>query len=372
MTPLSQYHALLDQGEISPDPNQAAAVEMLDRLFHQLTSYLPEAEIPPSFLSKIGLSRHKKPTPPKGLYIYGSVGRGKSMVMDLFYECISHPSKKRIHFHEFMNDVHDRLHAWRKDPANKGKQNPLPDIAAALSKEEKLLCFDEFHVTDITDAMILSKLFTALFDQGVIVVATSNWMPDDLYKDGLQRDLFLPFINLIKKDMFVIELSGPVDYRLTGLKDEEYFFYHSDLDQATAQLEQLFQKTIHHEPCTPYHLHIKGRDLVFNRHCRNALWVNFDEICDRALGSRDYIQLAEHFDLFFVANIPQLTEDTRNQLKRFILFIDALYEHHCDLAGAFPCPLEELYQGKTHKFEFERTLSRLTEMQSTQYRQETD
>lgn len=369
MTPIEKYRLLLSEGEITPDAIQALAVEKLSSLHHALKGYTPSKGAA-GWLERFGLTRRPKMAPPKGLYLYGSVGRGKSMLMDLFYECLETPFKKRIHFHEFMNDVHDRLHLWRKNPKNASKTDPLPDIAKDLASEEHILCFDEFHVTDITDAMILSKLFTNLFDQGVIVVATSNWAPNLLYKDGLQRELFLPFIDLLQEKLDILELSGPTDYRLTGLIEEQSFFIESTLAQATEKLSSLYKKAIEPEHATPYLLEVLGRKIDFKSHSRNILWADFSEICQRPLGARDYIEIAHKFDLIFLANVPILQENQRNELKRLILFIDALYEGHCDIAASLEAPIEGLYQGQTHKFELDRTISRLTEMQSSAYREE--
>ncbi len=362
--PLSAYRALRKADEIKPDPAQEHAAVALQRLHETLVGYAP-ARNGSGWAAKLGLGR--KPAPaPRGLYIHGPVGRGKSMLMDLFFANAPVAKKRRVHFHEFMIEVHDAVHAWRQDKARKSDRDPLPQIAEKIAGDTWLLCFDEFHVTNIADAMILGRLFTALFEYGVVVVTTSNFAPDDLYKDGLQQARFVPFIELLKERLDVLELSSPTDYRLARMKAMRVF--HAPLGPAATQaLKRAFDDLT--EGAAPAHetVTVKGRAVPVPQAAAGVACFSFDGLCGQPLGAEDYIRIAEHYHTIILDGVPRLREDRRNEAKRFMTLIDALYEHKVKLVMAAETPPHDLYRGKTHGFEFERTISRLMEMQSNDY-----
>jgi len=298
----------------------------------------------------------------KSLYIFGDVGRGKSMLMDVFYQACPIQQKRRVHFHAFMQEVHDFMHQWRK----KHTGDPLPSLAKEIKETTLLLCFDEFHVSDIADAMLLSRLFTQLIKQGVIFVATSNQHPDDLYKNGLQRALFLPFITLLKQSSEIIELVAKEDYRLLHFSSMETVFYVGAGEEANTFLQQRFNELTNNGRVESRILQVKSRAINFSKVHGDILFSSFGELCGRSLGPADYLVIAEEFNTVLIANIPKLTRENRDQARRFATLIDAMYERNVKLI----CTLEksiDQFEFKDKDFDFKRTQSRLIEMQSEQY-----
>ncbi len=309
------------------------------------------------------LSSRFTDVPVKSIYIFGDVGRGKSMLMDVFYEACPIESKRRVHFHAFMQEVHEFIHQWR----NKSDGDPIPALAETIRNESLLLCFDEFHVSDIADAMLLSRLFTRLFKIGVVFVATSNQHPDDLYKNGLQRELFLPFIELLKKSTDILELVAKEDYRLSHFKSMRTTFY-SEAQGADLFLQQSFNDLTNGGSTEQKTLKVKGREINFNRVHGDILFTSFDDMCGQPLGPADYLVIADEFSTILLSGIPCLTIDVRDQVRRFVTLIDALYEHNVKLICTAALPLEELTYNDS-QFDFKRIQSRLYEMQSESYLQ---
>ena len=362
--PIDAYRQLRRDGALKPDTCQELAVEKLQALHCALRNYTP-ATGEGGWRARLGLTRRPKVAAPQGLYIYGGVGRGKSMLMDLFFAHTPVTKKRRVHFHAFMDDAHQRLHRARK--ANAGGQDDLIlAVAQDLAADAHLLCFDEFHVVDIADAMILGRLFTALFDLGVVVVATSNWPPDDLYKDGLQRALFLPFIDLLKERLDLLAIAEGSDYRLARLHGRKVY-YHPLGPRARDGLAAVFHDLTDGAAPVATELILKGRTIPVPRAVRNVAWFTFQELCARPLGAADYIAIATHYDAVVLDSVPRFSEALRNEAKRFITLVDTLYEHRVCLVLSADAPPERLHGGETHAFEFERTVSRLMEMQSADY-----
>ncbi len=327
------------------DPAQAGVVERLDRLSSTLSQ--------PTRL-------FRRTPSPRGLYIHGGAGRGKSMLMDLFFAAAPVARKKRVHFNAFMLDVHRRLHEAR----NTGRADPLPQVAAQLARETRLLCFDEFQVGDIADAMILARLFTHLLDAGVVVVATSNIPPRDLYAGGLQRPLFLPFIALLEQRLDIIAIGEGVDYRMQRLAGQCIWFSPDDA-QATAELDRLMADLAASEPIVATTLDVAGRALAVPLAATRLARFTFGQLCRTAHGAADYIALASRFEVLMLDHIPLLEE--RNETLRFIALVDQLYETRtCLIASAATLP-EQLYPSGPYDFQFQRTQSRLMEMQSAGY-----
>lgn len=362
--PLFAYRALRRTGDLQPDPMQELAAEKLQSLHNALRGYEP-VKGAQGWAARLGFVRRQE-EPPQGLYIYGPVGRGKSMLMDLFFEHAPVAKRRRVHFHEFMIEVHDAVHAWRQDAQRKSDRDPLPQIAEKIAGDTWLLCFDEFHVTNIADAMILGRLFTALFQNGVVVVTTSNFAPDELYKGGLQRARFLPFIDLLMQKLDCLELASPTDYRLARLKAMRVF--HAPLGPAaTRMLERVFDDLTDGAETRTEAVTVKGRNVPVPRAARGVAWFSFSGLCGQPLGAEDYITIAQRYHTLVLDGVPRLTEDKRNEAKRFMTLIDTLYEHKVKLVMASETAPHDLYTGETHAFEFERTISRLMEMQSNDY-----
>jgi cell division protein ZapE len=362
----ARYDALVASGGIERDLAQVALVKRLDALAEALAGFRLARKT-----SALGwLFGKRNPTPPKGLYIWGSVGRGKTMLMDLFFEALTVKRKRRVHFHAFMADVHERIHAWReKLKAGQAKgDDPIRPVADALADEAWVLCFDEFTVTDIADAMILGRLFTALYERGVVVVATSNVEPDRLYEGGLNRTLFLPFIGLLKEKMGVMRLDSRTDFRLEKLAGSPVYYAPAD-ETARQALDLAFQRLTGRSRGEPVTLTVKGHPVEVPQAAGGVARFDFRDLCAKPLGASDFLSVAQHFHTVILENIPRLTFDRRNEAKRFIILIDTLYDAHVKLLASAETEAHALYDAESGReaFEFDRTVSRLIEMRSEDY-----
>ena len=362
MTRVKQLYAeRLAAGRIAPDPAQAAAVERLDELAHALEA------------SRGWFGSAAKP---RGLYIWGKVGRGKSMLMDLFFEAAALKDKKRVHFHDFMLDTHAFIFEWRKlDHGERRKRpeyvrdagdDPIAPTAKRIADQARLLCFDEFHVTQIADAMILSRLFEHLFERGVTIVATSNRKPSDLYVNGINRELFLPFIRRLEEEVDVIELKSARDFRLERLVAAPV--YYAPLGpEADAAMDAAFARLTAGATPAPETLDVQGRQLHVTAQAMGVARFTFDELCKQPLGAADYLTLARHYPTLLLDRVPQMGKDERNWAARFVTLIDALYESRTKLVISATAQPDTLYIAGDGAFEFERTASRLHEMRSADY-----
>lgn len=343
------YDARVKAGTLRDDPVQRAALDALERVRRAVK----DAPDPP----KSGWFRKSAPTPaPKGLYMWGGVGRGKSMLMDLLFDLVEVP-KQRSHFHAFMQWVHDAIAEARKT----GVDDAIKPVATDLSDRVRFLAFDEMQINDITDAMIVGRLFEALMDAGVVVVTTSNRVPDDLYKDGLNRQLFLPFIDLLKARMEVHELASDTDYRQSVLGGSEVYFTPADA-AARGKIDALFEGLTQGQ-AEPLTLRVKGRDVVIPAYANGVGRAKFRDLCGVALGAADYLAIADAVRVLIVEDIPRLSRSNFNEAKRFVTLVDALYEARVRLIVSAAATPEMLYVEGTGVFEFERTASRLREMQ---------
>ena len=349
----AEYQARVDAGRLQDDPVQRAALPELERVRRAVL------EAPPA--PKSGWFRKAAPVKgPEGLYLWGGVGRGKSMLMDLLYEVIEVP-KQRSHFHAFMQWVHGAIAEARKDRVD----DAIAPVAADLAARVRFLAFDEMQISDIADAMIVGRLFQALFDAGVVVVTTSNRVPDDLYKDGLQRERFTPFIDLLKDRMVVHELASQTDYRQSVLAGSEVYLTPAGAE-ARARIDALFDELTEGE-VAPLTLRVKGRDVVIPAYANGVARARFSDLCGVPLGAADYLALAEAVRVLILEDIPRLSRSNFNEAKRFVTLIDTLYEAKVRLIASAAATPEMLYIEGAGVFEFERTASRLREMQGADW-----
>jgi len=355
----------ISQGTLIKDEAQLLAADALDAL-----------------LKRLGKPRSRKTLfsratiAPKGLYLWGGVGRGKSMLMDWFYDAAPIHKKQRVHFHAFMLDIHARIGAWRKldkaqrrahdDYVRRAGDDPIAPVAKSIAREAMLLCFDEFHVTDITDAMILSRLFEALWTRGVVVVATSNRAPNDLYKNGLNRSLFEPFTAMMPQHLIIHEFAGDADHRLRQLSAAPVYYSPLGPD-ADAGIEAAWVRLIGPANARETCLSVQGRKLILKKTAAGTARTSFDRLCNHNLGAADYLRLSHAFQTLILENVPQLGPHNRNEAKRFVTLIDALYETRTKLVMSAAVQPNALYIKGNGAFEFERTASRLIEMRSQDY-----
>ena len=357
----SAYQALVDAGELKADPDQAKATAKLADIQQQL-------EAVPARGSTLWRLLGKKSEPVRGLYLWGGVGRGKSMLMDLFFDSVQIGRKRRAHFHEFMLDIHARLKVER----DKEKGDPIPPVVTALADEARLLCFDEMVVNNMADAAIMSRLFAGLFDAGVTVVTTSNRNPDDLYKDGLNRQLFLPFIELVKLRLDVMALDGPTDYRRDRLGQARTWLTPNGAE-ATTEISETFFRLTDYPPEDRAHVPSMeldvggGRILHVPKALKGVAVFSFKRLCAEARGAADYLAIARRFHSVIIVGIPVLGPQNRNEAARFVTLIDALYEYRVKLLASADAAPDALYPVGDGRFEFDRTVSRLLEMQSEDY-----
>ena len=364
--PLQRYRSLVDEGALDRDAAQEEAAALLDGLHRRLNGYRGPRR---RFFGGAAPA-------PKGLYLWGGVGRGKSLLMDIFFNNVATTSKRRAHFHEFMIDAHDRISAWRQ-ASDSGRRNhpaydrkapydPIVYAAHDLSEESRVICFDEFQVTDIADAMVLGRLFEGMFARGVVMVSTSNRHPDDLYKDGLNRGLFLPFIDLLKSRNDVFHLDATRDYRLQRLSGDRTYYCPLG-PQASRAMDEAWRRTIAGATEQAGAVAVKGRTIRAPRTARGAARFSFDALCGAPLGPQDYLALVRRFDTLFVDDIPRLGPEMRNEAKRFVTLIDAVYESRTKFICSADAAPDDLYPSGDGAFEFARTASRLHEMQTDAY-----
>lgn len=366
-TVLDLYYDLVASGSLERDPAQEEALTRLDELARRLHDYKLPGK--PNPLRRLFGPRHRHPDI-RGLYIWGAVGRGKTMIMDLFFEAVPVARKRRVHFHAFMADVHARIHDYRqklKRGEVKG-EDPIAPVAHDLSRKSALLCFDEFAVTDIADAMILGRLFTALFSHGVVVVSTSNVVPDKLYENGLNRALFIPFIQLLQERMEVLELQSRTDFRLEKLSHEPVYHVPAD-GVAKRKIDRTFKTLTGLDHGRPGVVEVLGRKVKVPECAGGVARFRFADLCEQPLGATDYLKIAREFHTVIIEEIPVMDEANRNEAKRFINLIDALYDLHVKLVASAAAEPTGLYLGKSghEAFQFDRTVSRLIEMRSTEY-----
>jgi len=352
MTLFDRYRAAVSRGELKDDAAQHEAAEKLNALARALAHY----RLGPRFFFK------PKP-PPRGLYIWGDVGRGKSMLMDLFFAEARVRAKRRIHFNAFMVETHAKIHAERQ---RAGSDDPIPPVARAIAEEARLLCFDEFQVGDVADALILGRLFEQLFARGVVIVATSNTAPERLYEGGLNRQLFLPFIAEIKERLDVVELDGGIDYRLQRLSGLNIYLQPLGAE-ADAAMDAAWQRLTDTKRGAPQTLRVLGRTVTIPQAAKGVARFNFGDLCAKPLAAADYLAIAHGFHTVLLDHIPKLEPAQRNEARRFVVLIDTLYDEGVKLICSAAAPPEQLYKTGDGAEAFRRTVSRLHEMQSADY-----
>jgi cell division protein ZapE len=353
-TPWQRYQDDLKTEDFLPDQAQAEAVQHIQKLYEKL---IDNRQAQPGFMDRL-LGRDA--ASPKGLYFFGGVGRGKTYLMDCFFECLPIEAKRRVHFHRFMEDVHDGL----KSQANKA--DPLVAVGQDLARQAQVLCFDEFFVSDIADAMILGRLLKTLFAEGVTLITTTNIAPDDLYRDGLQRAKFLPAIELLKQHTQVLNVDGGVDYRLRILDRAE--IYHQPLDDgAWSSLDRSFHELAPGECVEETVIHVNHREVEAIGVTEGVGWFQFSELCEKPRSATDFIELARRFNTILVSNVPQMKDGSNDPARRFLYLVDEFYDRNVNLIMSAEVPVAEIYVGERLAFEFKRTISRLTEMQTHDY-----
>ena len=358
MNPLQRYQSDLDNKRIQKDEMQAQAVAKTQRLFDELVA---TSNAKPSLLERLFKGKEKNIC---GLYLWGGTGRGKTYLVDSFYDCLPGDKKHRVHFHRFMLEVHQQLSTLAKTP------DPLEIIASQLAKKMRVLCLDEFHVHDIADAMLLSGLLEAMFKKGITLVATSNIAIHDLYKNGLQRERFLPAIELLSETCDEFDLGDSTDYRFNILGESEHFYLYDNDESKQAGSDYLSAKFTELAPCQPKSkrtIEINNRHIHYNLYADDIIWFDFHELCQTNRSASDYIELAENFHTIMLSNIIIMNEKDDAATKRFIHFIDALYDHNVKFLATTEAIAQELYKGQRLRFAFERTISRLTEMGTEHY-----
>lgn len=361
MTPLAIYQDKVDSGELDADPNQLAAVTLLQSVYDELLQHpLPHPRARQTgLLSRIFRSSNT-PVKVQGVYLWGGVGRGKTMLTDMFYATVPIAEKKRIHFHRFMQQIHNELRALGE------VENPLSLIADKWIKEVRLLVLDEMHVNDITDAMLIGGLLTALFERGMTMVTTSNVIPDDLYKEGLQRSRFIPAIEQIKAHTKIHALGGDLDYRLRVLENVDIWFDSEDQSTLPA-LNASFTQLAAHESVNEQPVSINGRDIPVVRRAETVVWFEFDTLCNTPRSTSDYIEIATVFNTVFISNIEVLNNNRNDEARRLVNLVDELYDRNVKLVISANAEPEALYIGERLSFEFVRAASRLREMQTREY-----
>ncbi len=356
-TLLERYRGMVRSGEITPDPAQALAVEELQLLSNRLARYTP-----PTKTDLFSFFTRKRGEVPRGLYIFGRVGRGKTMLMDLFFQTVPFLRKRRVHFHEFMGETHELIAEARKTHAG----DPVPHVAGKIARAAPLLCFDELHVTDIADAMILGRLFAVLFERGTVIVATSNVPPWDLYKGGLNRTLFLPFVELIEMKMEVLELEAVRDYRLDRLAGTQLYFTPLG-PEADADIRQTWRMLTGRKQGKPATLAVKGHKVEVPEAAMGVARFSFDDLCAKPLGAADYLAIAHNYHTIIIENVPVLPPGRRNEARRFNTLIDTLYDNRVGVIISAEAEPDRLYPEGDGADLFQRTASRLMEMRSEDY-----